>query len=106
MTTDTILAVIAPILDKCNRKASIDGGIIKIWDKKRMQVGHMNEAGEVFERRLGKQNLLGALLKRQLVDAIEAAAGGKVGPMSPKENAIAQIRAAMKEHGILPSDLL
>lgn len=106
MTTETILATMEPILSRCDMRAKMDGGTIKIYDKKTMLVGHLSPDGEVCERRLGKQNLLGALLKRQLTDALEATKGEKIGPMSPKENAISQIRAAMKEHGIVPSDLL
>jgi len=73
MTSERLIEVTTPILDACKMVATVDAGTVKIWDKKRMQVGHIAADGQVYERRLGRQNLLGALLKRQLTEAIDAA---------------------------------
>ena len=73
MTSERLIEVTTPILGACKMVATVDAGTVKIWDKKRMQVGHIAADGQVYERRLGRQNLLGALLKRQLTEAIDAA---------------------------------
>lgn len=71
MNATRLIEVIFPVLDDCSFTCKPSSNRIELFNKKNVLCGHISEEGNVIEKRLGKQNLLGALLKRNLVDAIE-----------------------------------
>ena len=65
-----LIAIVTPVLSACGFTCKVQGTEVAIFDKKRRIAGRVTADGEVKEQRIGKQNLLGALLKRTLMDAI------------------------------------
>jgi hypothetical protein len=73
MNATKTIETVTPVLAACGFSCKPQGTAeIVIFDKKGRLAGHITAKG-VQEQRSGKQNLLGALLKRNLTDAILAA---------------------------------
>lgn len=73
MNTTRTIETVSPVLAACGFSCKAQGTAeVVIFDKKGRLAGRITTKG-VQEQRSGKQNLLGALLKRNLTDVILAA---------------------------------